>query len=93
MREGKESWMTFQLETLGKNTKIVRGIGEMVAGWDGTSNCRDFFLNESLDVVYTGSCTSTACQFRARVVSSLLSALLCSASYALLRDSHYPLHN
>ena len=77
MREGKESWMTFQLETLGKNTKIVRGIGEMVAGWDGTSNCRDFFLNESLDVVYTGSCTSTACQFRARVVSSLLSALLC----------------
>ena len=35
--------MTFQLETLAKNTKIVRGIGEMVAGWDGTNKCRDFF--------------------------------------------------
>jgi len=43
MREGKESWMTFQLETLGKNTKIVRGIGEMVRDGMGLAIVGTFF--------------------------------------------------
>lgn len=67
--------MRVQRKKLGDNTKMFTELGRWT---DGTRSDRTLLLNESLGIVYTGSCTSTAFQFRAKVVSSLLFALHCS---------------